>query len=119
MSFNYKARETKILLGKRGPSSDDNSCAFGVVFGETVVEVDTNNITLCYHEKPSDNVVHRIVDLSVIQMRELSFDSDCAYRNIPYTVAVELERTLRALIDLSINIDTYNEKIKSLALHSA
>lgn len=118
MSFNYKSKETKIALGKREPDSGDKSCAYGVIFGETVVEVDANSVTLCYHEKPSDNVVNRIVDLSVIQMRELSLDSDFAYRNIPYSVAVELERTLRALIDRSTTVADYNEKIKSFSSNS-
>jgi len=106
------SRETKINLGKRCTDESDKSCIYGVAFGETVVEVDCFDVTLCYHEKKTSDVCKRIVDLSVMQISERSYNSDYAYRDIPYDTAVKLERELRALIKLETDIEDYNKQIK-------
>jgi len=108
------SRETKISLGKREAERDDKSCCYGVVFGETIIEIDAYDVTLCYHEKRSGDVCKRIVDVSVMQVCQSSYNSDFAYKDIPYDVAVKLERTLKSLINAEINVAAYNKEIKSI-----
>lgn len=102
------SRETKICLGRRKSFEWDKSCNFGVAFGELVAEIEQFEVTLCYIEKPTSNVLSPMVDLVLLFISETSLRSDCAYRNIPKDIALRLERTLRQLINREMLLHDYN-----------
>lgn len=101
----------RIKLGKRTPQTEkDNSCSFGVVFGSELVEVDINNVTLCYTEIKSDDVTKRRCGVFVHQIGPSGEFYEEAYRDISHERAVKLERLLRDLIENRISAAEYETK---------
>jgi hypothetical protein len=102
------SRETKICLGRRKSFEWDKSCNFGVAFGDVVAEIEQFDVTLCYMERTTSNVLSPMVDLVLLFISDTSLRSDYAYRNIPKEIALRLERTLRQLINREMLLRDYN-----------
>ena len=102
------SRETKIRLGRRKSFEWDKSCNFGVAFGDVVAEIEQFDVTLCYMERSTSNVLSPRVDLVLLFVSDTSLRSDYAYRNIPKEIALRLERTLRQLINREMLLRDYN-----------
>ena len=102
------SRETKICLGRRKSFEWDKSCNFGVAFGDVVAEIEQFDVTLCYMERSTSNVLSPRVDLVLLFVSDTSLRSDYAYRNIPKEIALRLERTLRQLINREMLLRDYN-----------
>lgn len=102
------SRETKICLGRRKSFEWDKSCNFGVAFGDVVAEIEQFDVTLCYMERSTSNVLSPRVDLVLLFVSDTSLRSDYAYRNIPKEIALRLERTLRQLINREMLLQDYN-----------
>lgn len=112
MSLNYS-----MHLGRR--VKRDDSCRYGVVFGAVVVEVEQYFILCNYHEKPSEDAIQRIFDVSITHKKkseplDANDKKDVAYINIPQRTANQLETALRSLIEGKVTAEKYRSEVAEI-----
>lgn len=108
-----------IDLGKRvNKKVGDKSCEYGVVFGQTVVEVDHYFVSVCFHDVPTENVLAPKCNLFVLHSNGMSTKNvdqrELAYANIKKITAIELERLLRNLIDGLVTYEQFEIEKKQI-----
>ncbi len=108
-----------IDLGKRvNKKVGDKSCDYGVVFGQTVVEVDHYFVSVCFHDVPTENVLAPKCNLFVLHSNGMSTKNvdqrELAYANVNKITAVELERLLRNLIDGLVTYEQFEIEKKQI-----
>lgn len=108
-----------IDLGKRvNKKVGDKSCEYGVVFGQTVVEVDHYFVSVCFHDVPTENVLAPKCNLFVLHSNAMSAKNvdqrELAYANVKKITAVELERLLRNLIDGLVTYEQFEIEKKQI-----
>lgn len=108
-----------IDLGKRvNKKVGDKSCEYGVVFGQTVVEVDHYFVSVCFHDVPTENVLAPKCNLFVLHSNGMSTKNvdqrELAYANVNKITAVELERLLRNLIDGLVTYEQFEIEKKQI-----
>lgn len=108
-----------IDLGKRvNKKVGDKSCEYGVVFGQTVVEVDHYFVSVCFHDVPTENVLAPKCNLFVLHSNGMSAKNvdqrELAYANVKKITAIELERLLRNLIDGLITYEQFESEKRQI-----
>ena len=108
-------RETILDLCKRvRVPPGDQSCKFGVVFGAAVAEIEQHFISVCYIDRPSDDVLVVLCDMYIIHHSAIgnadSTKKEIAYRNIDKRTANDLEKLLRYVIDGRIDHATFEQE---------
>lgn len=108
-------REFVLELGKRFKvPPGDKSCTFGVVFGSAVAEIEQKFISVCYIDRPTEDVLVVMCDMFIIHHNAYGdYDrekKEIAYRNIDKRTANDLEKLLRYVIDGRIDYATYQKE---------
>jgi len=108
-------REFVLELGKRfRVPPGDQSCKFGVVFGAVVAEIEQYFISVCYIDRPSDDVLVARCDIYIIHHSAIGnadpTKKEIAYWNIDKRTANDLEKLLRYVIDGRIDHATFEKE---------